>query len=80
VTVYLFWNGVAERVLTVRYMGGALAISAAFAVAWVAVRHAAGVQFHGMPVNHAVSMLLPALLPLMLSIVAPWSLSRIRHY
>ena len=33
-TIYLFWSGFAERVLTVRYACGALVISAAFAAAW----------------------------------------------
>ena len=80
VTVYLFWNGFAERVLTVRYTSGALAVLAAFVAAWVAVLHAVGVEFAGMPAAHAVSMLLPALLPLMLSVLAPWTLNRIRHW
>ena len=48
-TVYLFWSGFAERVLTLRYASGAVAISAAFAAAWVTVLRVAGVQLDGMP-------------------------------
>jgi hypothetical protein len=32
-----------------------------------------------MPARDAVGMLSPVLLPLMASVLAPWSLSRIRH-
>jgi hypothetical protein len=75
-TVYLFWSGFAERVLTARYACGALVISAAFGAAWLTVLHAAGVPLAGMPVKH---ILWPLLLPLMASVLAPWSLSRVRH-
>ena len=78
-TVYVTWRAFAERLLTLRSAGGAVLVSAAFAAAWVTVLQAAGVQFAGMPTMNAVWMLSPALLPLMASAVAPWSLSRIRH-
>ena len=78
-TVYVCWSGFAERVLTIRYASGAVAISAAFAAAWLTVLHMAGVQLAGMSARNAVSILSPALLPLMASVLAPWSLSRIRH-
>jgi Na+-transporting NADH:ubiquinone oxidoreductase subunit NqrD len=78
-TVYVFWSGFAERVLTARYACGALAISAAFAAAWLTVLQLAGVQLAGMPPADAVWGLLPALLPLTASVLAPWSLSRVRH-
>ena len=77
--VYVFWSGFAERVLTIRYASGALATSAAFGAAWLTVMHMAGVQLAGMSAMNAVSILSPALLPLMASVLAPWSLSRIRH-
>jgi hypothetical protein len=51
----------------------------AFGVAWVTLLHAAGVQLAGMPPWNAIWMLSPALLPLMVSVLAPWSLNRIRH-
>ena len=78
-TVYLFWRSLAERLLTLRSACGALLVSAAFAAAWVTVLRAAGVQLAGMPTTDAVWMLSPALLPLTVSVLAPWSLSRIRH-
>jgi hypothetical protein len=78
-TVYFFWSGFTERVLTMRYACGALAISAAFAAAWLTVLQLAGVQLAGMPPADAVWGLLPALLPLTASVLAPWSLSRVRH-
>ena len=78
-TVWLLWRALAERLLTVRYACGALVISAAFGATWLMLRNAAGVQLAGMPTN-AVSMLWPLLLPLMVSVLAPWSLNRIRHW
>ena len=78
-TVYGFWSGFAERVLTLRYAGGAVAISAAFGAAWLTVLHMAGVQPAGMSAMNAILIVSPALLPLMAGVLAPWSLSRIRH-
>jgi hypothetical protein len=78
-TLYLFWSGFAERWLTLRYACGAVLASAVFGVAWVVVLRAAGVQFAGMPATNAVWMLLPVLLPLVGSVLAPWSLNRLRH-
>jgi hypothetical protein len=78
-TVYVFRSGFAERVLTIRYASGAVAISAAFGAAWLTVLHMAGVQLAGMSATNAISVVSPALLPLMASVLAPWSLSRVRH-
>jgi hypothetical protein len=78
-TVYVFWSGFAERVLTIRYASGAVAISAAFGAAWLTALHIAGVQLAGMSAMNAISVVSPALLPLMASAVAPWSFSRVRH-
>jgi hypothetical protein len=78
-TVYLVWSGFAERVLTIRYAGGAVAISAAFGAAWLTALHIAGVQLAGMSATNAILLLSPASLPPMVSVLAPWSLSRIRH-
>jgi hypothetical protein len=78
-TVYIVWSGFAERVLTIRYASGAVAISAAFAAAWLTALPIAGVQLAGMSATNAISVVSPTLLPLMASVLAPWSLSRIRH-
>ena len=78
-TVYVFWSGFAERVLTIRYASGAVAISVAFGAAWLTALHIAGVQLAGMSASNAISVVSPTLLPLMAGVLAPWSLSRIRH-
>ena len=78
-TVYVCWSGFAERVLTIRYASGAVAISAAFGAAWLTVLHMAGAKLAGMSAMNAISVVSPALLPLTASVLAPWSLSRIRH-
>ena len=78
-TVYVFWSGFADHVLTTRYASGAVALSAAFGAAWLTVLHIAGVQLAGMSAMNALSVVWPALLPLMASGLAPWSYSRIRH-
>ena len=78
-TVYVSWSGLAERVLTIRYVSGAVAISATFGAAWLTLLHVSGAQLAAMPVTNAVEMLSPLLLPLVASVLAPWSLSRIRH-
>ena len=78
-TVYVFWRGFAERVLTIRYAGGAVAISAAFGAAWLTALHIAGVQLAEMSATNAISVMSPALLPPIFSALAPWSLNRIRH-
>ena len=78
-TAYLFWRAFAERLLTLRSACGVVLVSAAFGAAWLTLLRAAGVSLAGMPTTDAVWMLSPALLPLMASVLAPWSLSRIRH-
>jgi hypothetical protein len=78
-TVYVFWSAFAERLLTIRYMSGAIAISVAFGAAWLIVLHMAGVQLVEMSAMTVVSILSPALLPPVLSVLAPWSLNRVRH-
>jgi hypothetical protein len=78
-TAYVFWSGFAERVLTIGYTSGTVAISAAFGAAWVTVLHMAGVEPAGMSLHNAIWVVSPALLALMAGGLAPWSLSRIRH-
>jgi hypothetical protein len=78
-TLCLLWRSLAERLLTLRSATLAVLVSAAFAAAWVAVLHATGVSLSAMPTGGAIWMLSPALLPPLVSILAPWSLSRMRH-
>ena len=78
-TGYLLWRVFAEQLLTLRQASGAVLVSAAFGAACLTLLRGAGVSLAGMPAADAVWMLSPALLPLMASVLAPWSLSRIRH-
>jgi hypothetical protein len=78
-TAYLVSRVFAERLLTPGQASGAVLVSAAFGAIWVIVLRAAGVQLSGMPAMDVAWMLSPALLPLMASVLAPWSFSRIRH-
>ena len=79
-TVYFFWTVLAERLLTPRQACGAILVSAAFGAAWMTLLTAAGVPLGRMPATDAVQLVMwPTLLPLMASVLAPWSLSRIRH-
>jgi hypothetical protein len=78
-TGYLSWRGFAEQLLTLRHASAAVLVSGAFGAAWLTLLSAAGVSLTGLPATEAIWMLSPALLPLMASVVAPWSLSRIRH-
>jgi hypothetical protein len=72
VTAWLLFRAFTERLLTFRYACGALVTSTAFGAAWLTLLAATGAQ-------PAVSMLWPALLPLMVGVLAPWSLNRLRH-
>ena len=78
-TGYLLWRGFAEQLLTPGHACGAVLVSASFGAAWLTMLRAAGVSLAGMPAADAVWMLSPALLPLTISVLAPWSYSRIRH-
>jgi hypothetical protein len=79
VTGYLLWRGFAEQLLTLRHATGAIVLSVIFGVAWLGMLGATGVSLAVLPVVDAARMLWPALLPLTLSVLAPWSFSRIRH-
>jgi hypothetical protein len=78
-TVYVSWRVFAERLLTLRSACGVVLVSVAFGAAWVSVLRAAGVQLADTTMTYAFWILSPALLPLMATVLAPWSLSRIRH-
>ena len=78
-TAYLLWRVLAEQILTLRQACGAILMAAAFGVAWITVLQAVGVQLSGRPAMDAAWMLSPALLTLMAAVLAPWSLSRVRH-
>jgi len=76
---YLAWRVLAERLLTPRQAGVIVLVLAVFATAWLLLLRANGVSLAGMPAVGTVAMLWPALLLLIFTVLAPWSLSRIRH-
>jgi len=78
-TLYVSWRVFAERLLSLRSAYLAVLVSAAFGAAWVMLLRAAGVQLADLSATYAFWMLSPALLPLMASVLTPWSLSRVRH-
>lgn len=78
-TAYLVWRTLAERLLTVRQAWSVVFLWTAFAAAWLTMLGAAGLSLADMPAAIAVWMLSPALLMLTVSVLAPWSYSRIRH-
>ena len=78
-TASLFWRVLAERLLTFRSATLIVLVTAVFAAAWVTVLNAAGLSSAAKPATNIVWMLVPALLPLTASVLAPWSLSRVRH-
>ena len=78
-TVYVFWSVLAERLMTVRQASVVVFLSAAFAAPWLTLMRTAGLSLADMPAADAVRMLSLALLPLTISVLAPWSYSRIRH-
>ncbi len=78
-TAYLAWRTFAERLLTLGQACGVVLLTATFAVAWLTMLRAAGLSLAEKPAADALRMLLPALLPLTISVLAPWSYSRVRH-
>jgi hypothetical protein len=78
-TVYISLRAFAERLVTLRSACGVVLVSVTFGAAWVTVLRAAGVQLYAISIVDAAWMLTPTLLPLMVSVLAPWSLNRIRH-
>ena len=78
-TAYLAWRVIAERLLTWRQVSLVAGLLAVFGATWLVLRAAGGVSLTGSNAAEATRMLLPILLPLFFCVLAPWSLSRIRH-
>jgi hypothetical protein len=68
-TIYLLRDGFANRVMTMRYVGAAVAISVVFGAAVLAALSSTNV----------VAVSWPVLMVLMIGVLAPWALSRVRH-
>jgi hypothetical protein len=78
-TAYLAWRTFAERLLTLRQTSGVVLLSATFTAAWLTILNAAGLSLADMPATDVARMLAPAMLPVMIGVLAPWSYSRVRH-
>lgn len=68
-TIYLLWSGLAERALTIPYVFGACVITAAFGAAWLV----------GVQPGNVGGVLWLMLAILVVIVLAPWSLNRVRH-
>jgi len=79
VTIYLAWNSLAERLLTARYAFGVLAVAVVFGAASLTVLRIGGLRLADLPATSALSLLTLLVVPLMLMLLVPWSLSRYRH-
>lgn len=78
-TAYLFWRVLAEGLLTPGQAFGLVLLAATFGAAWATVLRLDGVSLAALPLTDAGWALSPVLLPLLGSVLAPWSYSRIRH-
>jgi hypothetical protein len=76
-TIYFLRSNVAERVLTVHYVAGALAILAAFGAAYATLL--AGAWLGGAEPTLMALLSWPVLLLMMGGALAPWALNRVRH-
>jgi hypothetical protein len=79
VTIYLAWDTLAERLLRSRDALGAVAVAIAFGAASLTLLHSDGLRLADLPASTLVSVLTLLLVPLMLMLLVPWSLSRYRH-
>lgn len=77
--VYLFWKGFAERALTSAYASAAVLIAVVFGAAWIANLLLAGFPFAGASPGLIAGAGWPVLLPLLVGLLAPWSMGRLRH-
>jgi hypothetical protein len=75
---WLLRSVLAERLLT-RRLACVFVAAAVGAVAWVTVRRASDVPLSLVTATHTVLILSPVLLALIAGVLAPWSLSRVRH-
>lgn len=77
--IYFLWSSFADGVLSVRYAGGALAILAAFGLAYGSLLRAVGEPHDGFHWTALLMMSWPVLLVLLSGALVPWSLGRVRH-
>ncbi len=78
-TLYLFWRSMAERILAPYQAIAVVLVSATVVAAWATLLSAAGTPVSQMPPVRAALALSPSLFTLTALLLAPWSLSRVRH-
>lgn len=78
-TAYLAWRNFMEQSMTGLQAWVAILLLAVFGAAWLTLLGAAGVSLAALPTADVAWMLSPALLPLTIAVLAPWSYSRVRH-
>lgn len=78
-TLYLFRRTVAENLLTRKQVTGGVLMSALFAAAWLSLTYSSGLRLSELSLAGVALVSLPVVLPLFASVLAPWSLSRMRH-
>lgn len=78
-TSYLFWRNLLERALPAAYGAGVLALLAAFAAAYLVLIRTIDMPLAGKPLAALALLTWPVLLLLLGSMLAPWSLNRVRH-
>ena len=78
-TACLCWRVLEERLMTPRQAWIVGLVLAVFALTWIWLVRAAGVSLTGIDAAEALWRLWPVFLPLTFTVLAPWSLSRIRH-
>ena len=77
---YFAWRALAERLLTQRQVWRVVLLSALFGVAFLALIGLPRLNTPGFPTMAVLwRSLVPALLALMVGVVAPWAFSRMRH-
>lgn len=77
-TAYLLWRALDEQLFTLREWWGVVFVSAALGVVCALFLQSASLQFDGMTL-HVTWVLSFSVQPLLVAILAPWSLNRIRH-
>jgi len=78
-TAWLCWRLLEERLFSPRQAWITGLLLAAFGVTWVMLLRKAGMSANELDAAEALWMLCPVFLPLTFIVLAPWSLSRIRH-
>lgn len=79
IAIYLLWTGFANGGLGLRETGAAVAICATFVGTVLLLMRSVGVDLAALPASKVVGFLWMVPLILMVTLLAPWSLNRVRH-